>query len=328
MPEDSRDSRPLTVREWYEQSKNPPIGADDLLAPRRARICALNFDGVAFGNTFVDEDRYAERDMLANVVVACGVDTEIKGVTTLPVRRGKNTPDFAACLISGETVRVEVTRFADALVHAYMGDLHNVFTSLQEAWRADAAINTRIRGMHVIFYFPSEAPRGHDRSRARDEIMSILRRIDRISIADHYVYEPPDDCQVLRSLGVTWTVRPVDDGDAKVQFRPSLTISDASRAVEAAPVVLASKKSKYSDYSDDGTVAVWLAVFMSDGISGVGLTAIQILSEHVERLEPSPFARLMIANHVAGLTIDQDKAKPAIYQSLSGYRVIAREQPN
>ena len=116
--------------------------------------------------------------------------------------------------------------------------------------------------MHVIFYFPSEAPRGHDRKRARDEIMSILRRIDRISPAAHYVYEPPDDCPTLRALGVTWNVRPLAGGDTKVQFRPSLTISDASRAAEAAPVILANKKAKYPDYSDNGTVDVWLAVFI------------------------------------------------------------------
>jgi hypothetical protein len=30
------------------------------------------FDGIAFGDTFVDEERYAERDMLANVMLRFG----------------------------------------------------------------------------------------------------------------------------------------------------------------------------------------------------------------------------------------------------------------
>ena len=319
------EPRALSVREWYEESKTIVVGAPDLLAPRRDAICRLGIDGRPFGEHFVDEPRYVESDLLANVLVACSIDSELSDIRSLPERSGTNTPDFEATILSDHSrARIEVTQFTDALVRAYMGDLNSVFTPLQTAWRADAKISQRIHGMHVVFYFPLEAPRGRERGRARDEILSILRRIDRVSIAFGYRFNVPENCEVLRARDVTWSVTHLGDTEAKVQFRPSLTIPDATRIVNAAERILVDKKLKYPSYSDNGTVPVWLAVFVADGISGVGLTAIQTLSENVHSLKPDPFDRLLIANHVAGLRIDRDPSVPAIYQSLTTYREVSR----
>jgi hypothetical protein len=94
--------------------------------------------------------------------------------------------------------------------------------------------------------------------------------------------------------------------------------------VDAAVAILANKKAKFPDYSDSGAFKVWLAVFASDGISAVGLSPIQKMRNVSAALNPAPFSRLMIADHVAGLLLESDMSKPAIYRSLSEYREIPR----
>ena len=314
----------LTVREWYELSKNPKIGTPDLLAPRRERICALVVNGKAFGDHFVDEPRYFETDLLANVLVSCEVDIQIASVKLLSERPGKSTPDFEAVLVDGDLVRIEVAQSADAALRGYVGALKHVFRPMQPTWRADTAIYSRIRGMHIIFSFPGSAPDGQDRYKAGEEILSILRRVDRRWVALCYKLRPPADCPVLTELGVTWVIRSMSEVEPQVQFRPSLTLPDADRVVDAAIAILAGKKAKYPDYSDGGTFRVWLAVFASDGISAVGLSAIQKRRNGSAALNPAPFSCMMIANHVAGLLLDSDMSKPAIYRSLSEYREIPR----
>src|SRR6516162_1329986 len=124
----------LTVHEWYELSKNPLIGAPDLLAPHRERICALIVNGRAFGDHFVDEPRYFETDLLANVLVSCEVDIQIANVKLLSERPGRNTPDFEAVLVDGNLVRIEVAQSADAPLRGYAGALKHIFRPMQPTW--------------------------------------------------------------------------------------------------------------------------------------------------------------------------------------------------
>jgi hypothetical protein len=112
----------------------------------------------------------------------------------------------------------------------------------------------------------------------------------------------------------------MSEAEPQVQFRPSLILPNADRLVDTAVAILANKKPKFLDYSDNGAFKVWLAVFASDGISAVDLSAIQKMRNVSATLNPAPFSRLMIADHVAGLLIDSDMSKPAIYRSLSEYR--------
>lgn len=314
----------LTVRDWYGQVKNPPIGAPDSLAPRRERICALVFDGLPLGEHFVDEPRYEESDMLANVLVACDVDREIASIESLPERGTKRTPDFEALLRGGRAVRIEVTQFADRAVRAYMGDLNSVFTPAQAAWREDAEILARIAGMHIFFDFPDDAPRGQSRRTAADEILRVLRSIEPADVRPMHLTEPPADCKLLKSLNVLWAISAMGQADTRVQFRPPLTLADAGRVIAASSDTLRDKKGKHSDYSDNGQHDVWLAIFVSDGVSYVGLTAIQEMADNAANLDPHPFERLMIGNHVAGVLLDS-KQRFAIYRSVSvPYREIAR----
>jgi hypothetical protein len=91
--------------------------------------------------------------------------------------------------------------------------------------------------------------------------------------------------------------------------------------VSTAPTVLESKKRRYQQYSDSGSVPVWLAVFVADTISGSGLTAIQTLAGDVSQLDPAPFQRIVIGNFVAGIIIDSERSE---YCSVSSGRVAIK----
>jgi hypothetical protein len=200
--------------------------------------------------------------------------------------------------------------------------LNAVFTPVQERWQSDADLVVRLRGLHVVFYFPYGAPRGVNRNVATNEILEVLRSIDAEGVRPAYVMEPSPACPVLRSLDVTWSGNK-KQADTRVQFRPSLTISDAGRVIDRSSGIVVNKKGKFSDYSDGGRYPVWLAAFVADGISGAGLTAIQEIAQNVKDLEILPFQRLMIANYgVAGLVVEANTAKPAIYQGLGEPELI------
>ena len=310
----------ITVREYYERTKREVIGAPSSLAPMRERIYSFVFDGKAFGDHYVDEPKYAECDMLANVLAWCAEDGEIVGIDSLVERKGTQTPDFEARLNDGRTVRIEVTQFADRKVRAYVGDLNEVFNRVQAARAEDAALAAHIAGMHFVFRFPADTPHGADRAKAAGEVLRTVRSVDKNALRPTTWYRPPTDCTVLVSHGVTWGVSATGKPDTRVQFRPSLTLPTSGGMIDAAADVLSHKRSKHAGYSDGGAVEVWLAVFVSDGVSPVGLTAIKEMARRAASVDPLPFARLMIGNHVAGLLIPAEGGAPAVYRSVSERR--------
>lgn len=307
---------PQTVRDTYNE-----LPAANL-PERGARICAIVFDGVPLGDHPVESsgNRFGEKELLAMLLVSCEIDNEIRSIRTLEARPGTPTPDFEATLRSGAIVRIEVTRVADELIAPYMGNMHALFNVVQATRKDDPALEARISGLHVLFEF-NDAPRAIVRQRAADEIVRLLYGIQRDAITLCRVIAAAPEFPELQRLGATWTVMAANQPETFVRFRPPLELADNTRMVKAAPTVLESKTRRYAEYSDNSTVPVWLGAFVTDTISGVGLTAIQKLASDVDQLDPGPFQRVMIGNFVAGILID---STGAVYRSVSGKQTLLR----
>ena len=254
------------------------------------------------------------------LLVSCEINTEIRSIRTLEARPSISTPDFEATLMNGSVVRIEVTRFADELIAKYIGNMHALFNIIQASRRNDSALEAHIRGFHVLFDF-DEAPRPLIRRAVADEVVRLLYSIRRDAIVLCSVIGAAQEYPELQRLGVTWAVMAADQPDTYVRFRPPLELADNARMVKAAPTVLDSKKGRYLEYSDGNTVPVWLAAFVTDTVSGVGLTAIQKLATDVDQLDPSPFQRVLVGNFVAGILVD---SAGAVYRSVSGNRTLLR----
>lgn len=307
---------PRTIRDAYGE-----LPASNL-PERGARVCALMFDGTPLGNhpEETSGNRFGEKESLAMVLVSCEVDSEIQSIRTLEARPNTNTPDFEARQVNGSIVRIEMTRFADELIAEYMGNMNALFNIVQAVRRDNATLAAHIEGLHVLFDF-DEAPRALFRHAVADEMVQLLLGIQRESATVFEVLEPPPECHQLRRLGVTWAVMAVDQPETYVRFQPPLDLADHRRMVSTAPTVLESKKRRYQQYSDSGSVPVWLAVFVADTISGSGLTAIQTLAGDVSQLDPAPFQRIVIGNFVAGIIIDSERSE---YCSVSSGRVAIK----
>lgn len=309
-------SEPRTIRDSYNE--RPAAN----LPERGARICAIVFDGFPLGDHSVEPsgNRFGEKELLAMLLVSCEIDEEIRSIRTLEARPSIATPDFEAALKNGSIVRIEVTRFADRVIAEYMGNMHALFNIVQAVRRDDAALEAHIRGLHVLFDFV-KVPRAAVRQGVVDEMVHLLYAIRRDEISLCEIIAVTAELPELQRLGATWAVMAANQTETYVRFRPPLELTDNARMVEVASAVLERKRRRYEEYSDGNTVPVWLAAFVTDTISGVGLTAIQKLASDVDELDPAPFQRVLIGNFVAGILID---STGAVYRSVSGNRTLRR----
>jgi len=314
------------VSDYYASFNRLEGPGDEYIYARRTRILALNIDGIPFGDWPLDHPKFPEADMLANALASNHIDGEIDSIRSLPERGTVPTPDFEATLRSGAVVRIEVTTFADPVVRRYVGDLNSIFTPLQSQWPTDPEIAQAMKGIRIVFSFPGPTPPANQRQAVRDEILSIMRRVDTNLARSLNRFAVPSDCPVLQGLGASFILRPTEAAAGELKYDPNRDVATVDGIVDAAAPILASKIAKFDDYSAGGTIPVWLAIFVGDGISYKGLTAIQKLAHSELRVDPGPFDRLLVGNYVVGFYINREPPdSPAYYHDGGGVQqVIAR----
>ena len=283
---------------------------------RRARWCALVFDGVPLGDHFTDAPHFEDMASLATVLVSCDVDYEIESLTRLVERQVVHTADFEALLRDGRTIRIELTQFTDSEAMCYQNHWDAVFDIVQEKRKRDSRLSDTLAGLAVVFVIPDGSPEYEVKEAAADEILAVLASIGRTTELRRAI-KVSDTYPLLSSLGASFSITSRDEVVTRVQFRLPRSLSESIRILASVPVMMAKKAAKHEDYSDAGSIPVWLAVFARDQASGLNLAAIQELKRTAKDITVEPFERLMVANTVGGLFVDADRSHPAIYQSLS-----------
>jgi hypothetical protein len=312
-----------TAREYFERTKLIVHGAPDSMLERRERWYALVIDDTPFGEHDASEPHFEERAALAMILVSCGVDREISHIRRVEERQDAHTADFEAELNDGRIVRIEVTQFNDQDALTYQNHWNAVFDIVQERRRADANLSKHLVGLGVVFDIPNASLPYSIKQEAAGEILSVLTELDPSAVLRNSVVVP-DKYPILHHCGARYCIADRAAPETSVKFTLPLGLSDVDRILDSVPVQLAKKAAKYGGYSDAGKVPVWLAVFARDEASGFNLPAIQEMMSNAKSIEVEPFERLMVANMVAGLLVDADRSRPAVYQSLT---VSRREVP-
>src|SRR5581483_4700254 len=170
-------SMPQTIREAHKVDILPS------LQYRSDRVCSIVFDGIPLGDYPIEPagNRFGEKEMLAMVLVSCEVDRCIESIQSLSERPGENTPDFQAKLQDQSLIRIEVTRFADSVVSAYMSNMNAMFNIVQATRRRVPSLEKHITGLHITFDF-QVAPRPNLRNAVAEDIVRLLFHIDRSRI--------------------------------------------------------------------------------------------------------------------------------------------------
>jgi hypothetical protein len=303
-----------TVGNLLERTKQVVIGAPDYMQERRDRWCAIIVDGIPFGEHYADEPKFSETMQLANTLVSCGVDKEIKELRVLAERPTTNTPDFEATLLDDRIIRIEVTQFTDPSAMEYLNTFDAIFNRVRELRNENPSLEDRLSGLHVIFTFLGTVPDETQKEQIARDIMDLLHSI---VAAEAQSGEDIDVSQyaALVACDASCYVQATGQRETRVLFTMPRTLAESERIVEDSDRILQKKFAKYPGYSDSEQVEVWLAAFARDEGSGLGLTAIQEM--RFIGLGAEPFERLLIANAVAGLCIEADPSKPIVYRSLT-----------
>ncbi len=291
-------------------------GAPDLMEERRQRWGAIVFDGTPLGEHPTNEENFEEAAQLAVVLVSCDVDGEVKSIRRLRERQVVHTPDFEAELHDGRTIRIEVTQFVDQKAMDFQNHWDAVFNALREIRKKDAALEAKLHGIQVVFDIPGGYPSNEVAADVAAEMATLLHSLDSDKDLRRRV-DVPTAYPSLNYLDASYYIKVRNDKPGEVTFSLPVWLSDADEILNSVPRVVGKKSRKHQDYSDDGTVPVWLASFARDQAGGLGLTAIQELKRTARDIVVEPFERIMIANAVAGLLVNSDRATPAIYRSLS-----------
>lgn len=287
----------------------------DPMTQRYLRWCALVIDGRQFGDHPMPDPHFEEKAALAIILVSCGVDQDVVCARRLEERQTVHTPDFEAMLRNGQTVRIEVTQFNDQDAMTYQNQWNAVFGIVQHRRAEDPTLRQHLCGLGIVFEIPRASPKFEIASDVAEEILSLLRSIDRNIVRRPVVV--PEAFPALHYCGATYQIADTGLSHSTVRFALPLGISDPQRILASVPVRIAAKAAKHFDYSDGGAVPVWLAVFARDEAAGYNLTAIQELARTAKEVTVEPFERLMIANTVAGLLVDANRMGPAYYRSLT-----------
>lgn len=336
----AQNAQPLrSIGQRLESWKRPQPGTIDYLAPWLDRAGAMIFDGIPLRDHPLDSPgpRAGEKEKLALLLVACDVDRQVRRIVTLSERHDQPTPDFEAQLLSGETVRIELTSFRDDVATPYVGNLEKTFDMVRQTLEGDLTIEKANEGRYFVFGFPGEAPRAADAKKAAMEIVQLVKNAGMLSdkrivneIGLRSMLEPTD-CPLLTEIGAWWCVSAVSQPDFRVQYTVAADVVDYNRILAAVPTVLANKSHKIAGYSDGGLYPVWLAVFMADGISYSPLSALQELRHCVPDPTEYPFERILIGLSTAGILLERDISKRSYYNSLSEYhgavQLAAPQQP-
>lgn len=268
------------------------------------------------GMHYTDEEHYEEAASLAIILVSCDVDHEVKCISRMAERQTTSTPDYVADLFDGRTVRIEVTNFVDQEAMDYQNYWLAVFKPLRKAIRADSVLSAKLKGKHLLFHFPNGAPKYEIAKTVGDELLELLRTCD-VDLELLPRMAIPARFRCLGYFGGSYSIQKRDNAEGTVSFDLPHFISDADRILDSVKRGFEKKTSKHEGYSDDGAVPVWLAAFARDEAGGTNLTALYDLKSNAQNIVVDPFERFMVANTVAGLRVDADRSKPAVFRSLT-----------
>lgn len=263
------------------------------------RIGKMVFDGRPLAEHMLSAKKEPAKrinEMLgaAYALVGANVDTEVRDLRSLPTRQGRNTADFEATLVGGNIVRIETCGLTNELEQLYINALSAI------GHRADIELAKHPDVMakspyFVRFYKRVVGPR--DIKAVSDELAALLISEGPGARKTTSMSRVGAQYPLLDELDTNWTRLEDRHGRAGVILDPLLHLLGRARPRDAFPMLFGEKAGKYDEYSDGGTVPVWLAMYVRSSLS-IPYGDVEALIE--QNPAPAPFDRLIIGTKTIG----------------------------
>ena len=274
------------------------------------RLCRLVFDGKPLADHELQTEKKAVQRVnemlgLGYALVGANIDDEIVELQSIPERHGVATADFEATLTNGDTVRIEVCGLTDELERSYSSDC------LQIALRANRMLGATPGSLDLLgptspflVRFDAAIPTGRDIGPASEELVRLIltdgptfrRSWSMLRVNSEYI--------TLHRLGAIWTRKPTQHRVA-VQVTVNPRFLQSSRPRHAFERIFAQKIEKYDDYSDGGTVPVWLAMYVNTTFK-IPYGDIEAIMQR--EIDPAPFQRLILGSLTIGAAFPRKRS--------------------
>ncbi len=291
---------------------------------RFGRLCSIIVDGTPLGDhrTNVQRNReeakrFVELQWAAIALVGCDADLQIREIRSLAPRHGAATPDLEAALRDDRTVRLELSRIvfgSENQQNAYFATIAGVAQQTLEKVPAYANAGT----FHYRVYDPNGTKIGKREALAgAAELAAFIQGEARLQKCSASMYAPDaGQYPTLSRLGVhVCHDEPVGTA-VSVMWDPMTEPADVPGALDVFNRIRTEKAAKVSEYSDGGTVPVWL-VFAAQSLKQkfLALSLVNHLAG-VNMVDPAPFERVLVGCYAAGVTF-LEPGKPPRYTSLT-----------
>ncbi len=269
------------------------------------RIGRIVFDGRPLAEHVLSAEKEPVKrinEMLgaAYALVGAHVDREVRDLRSLPTRQGRNTADFEATLVGGSIVRIETCGLTNELEQLYINALSAIGhrAGIELAKHPDVMEKSPY---FVRFYKRVLGPR--DIKAVSEELAALLIREGPCASKTTSMSRVGPQYPLLHELEANWTR--LDDRHRRtgVILDPLLHLLGSTRPRDAFPILFAEKAGKYDEYSDGGTVPVWLAMYVRASLT-IPYGDVEALID--QSPAPTPFDRLIIGTKTIGKAFQRD----------------------
>jgi hypothetical protein len=293
-----------TVYEHIEATRvrvHGPSGEEPMSLWDR-RICALIVDGQPLGNHQLPQDkedrkRVNEMMGIAGALVGADVDREIGGLRSFPPRHGVATPDFEADLRNGRTVRLETCALVDETQQRYVNAAGAIMQRVNDAIATTPTVWSASPYFVRCYGRPLEPTDIRPVSRELTDFLTKSGATLSVTTSMTKIGAP---YTVLEGLD-THVCRLKEKGKTGVVFQPLMHLLGDARPRDIFPTLFTQKAAKYGEYSDDGAIAVWLAMYV---LSPMTLPYGDVEALIATAPDPRPFDRLIIGSKTIGRAFD------------------------
>jgi hypothetical protein len=333
-PRSMRPSDARTMREAYDATDAGHHPSPSTPMPeredRRERVLIMRFDGVPLGeqeqalrSDDPGETFYAkalgERNALAHVLVGCGLDRDLVGVTTVAPPATDFRLDYSSGPVFAELARVAGE---DRLLIA--GSVDAMQKGLAAAMTEDSDLRAIMDGRYVdvrMHLFPATR-KGQEA--AVGEIIALVKSLDFGSLKELRYYSAPENAAVLKGCDADYVVGVATVGTVRIIVPPTAVPFDED-IVDAINERVADKaKSNYEAYRKaSGDAPIWLVLVLADMLMPANW-AFGYIAKRIAEVEVGPFDRLVVGCFDGGFIFESDRSAPVRHVRLTGEGEIPR----
>ena len=263
-----------------------------------ARIGKVIFDEVPLAEHVL----YAEKEPtkrinvmlgVAYALMGAGVDDEICKIRQLTTRNALSTADFKATLVSDDVVRIETCSLTNEVERKFLSALGAIVR----------IVGGKLANYPAVIAHSPYVVRFYNRVLGPEDVQNVSRELNALLVEQgpHVLQSTSmkkivPEYLVLHGLEAHWICLAGDDRTGVI-LDPLTHLLGKTRPRDLFPELFVKKAEKNLEYSDRGTVSVWLVMYVLSSLQMPYGDIDALIAQNPSR---APFDRLILGSKTIG----------------------------